>query len=109
MLVLTRRVGAKILIGSDIALELKAIRAGGNAEFEIVTPTQTYSVTRKIDGAFQIGEDITIELCNLSPCQARLGITAPRSVSVDREEVRARKSQENPGGRTKLSLSKRKS
>lgn len=106
MLVLTRRVGTKILIGNGISVELKAINSG-NADFEVVTPTQTCEKTLKIDSSFTIGSDVKIELCNLSVCQARLGITAPRSVSVDREEVRKRKNESNPNGRKKLSLKKR--
>lgn len=59
MLVLTRKVGERILIGDDITIELVEIRKAGKA------------------------------------ATVRLGITAPKEIRVDREEVRAKRTEPN--------------
>lgn len=51
-------------------------------------------LTRKTNERILIGDDITVEVMELAPGKVRLGIVAPRSLDVDREEVRERKSSE---------------
>ncbi len=108
MLVLTRKVGTKLLIGSVITVEVIDL-SPAEVGLKVVTPTSTVVCGYKMGEKVTIAAGITVEICGISPYQARLGIEAPRNISVDREEVRKRKTASNPGGRTKLSLSKRKS
>ena len=41
-----------------------------------------------------IGDEITVEIVAIDGATVRVGITAPRDVTVDREEVTARKRAE---------------
>jgi len=51
-------------------------------------------LTRRPHEAVMIGDDVKIQVLGFKGGQVRLGIDAPSSVEVDREEVRARKKQE---------------
>ena len=48
-------------------------------------------LTRKKGEVLCIGDDIRVTVLEISRNQVRLGIEAPRSVPVDREEIRIRK------------------
>lgn len=52
-------------------------------------------LSRKRDEVICIGPDIRIQVVDIRGDKVRLGITAPRSVVVDREEVFERRSQEH--------------
>jgi carbon storage regulator len=52
-------------------------------------------LTRRIHEALMIGDDITVTLLGVQGNQVRVGITAPNSVSVHREEVYQRIQKEN--------------
>ncbi|VVO22811.1 carbon storage regulator [Pseudomonas fluorescens] len=58
-------------------------------------------LSRNIGEAILIGNDISVTISNVSGSQVRLAIEAPKEVSVDRAEIRARKlanpRQERPG------------
>ena len=47
-------------------------------------------LTRKIGETMRIGDDVSIVVLGYKGGQVRLGVEAPRSVSVHREEVYAR-------------------
>ncbi len=51
-------------------------------------------VTRRIDESIQIGDDITVTILEINGNQARIGISAPSDVAVNREEVYVRKAME---------------
>jgi len=51
-------------------------------------------LTRRLNEVLCVGPDITIEILCIHGGQVRLGIKAPKDVSVDRREVRARKEAE---------------
>jgi len=52
-------------------------------------------LTRKIGEKIMIGEDIEVVLIGiLSKGRVRIGVTAPHSIEVDREEVRKSKDKE---------------
>jgi carbon storage regulator len=44
-------------------------------------------LSRKISESIVIGDDVVITVVKISPYQVRLGITAPKSLSVHRHEV----------------------
>lgn len=44
-------------------------------------------LTRKVDEAIHIGDDITITIVEIDRNTVRVGISAPRSVAVHRAEV----------------------
>lgn len=48
-------------------------------------------LTRRVDESLLIGDDIKIVVIGIRGNQVRFGIEAPPDVSIDREEIRARK------------------
>jgi carbon storage regulator len=47
-------------------------------------------LTRRVGEALRIGNDVTLTVLGVSGNQVRIGIQAPRSVSVHREEIYAK-------------------
>jgi carbon storage regulator len=47
-------------------------------------------LSRKIGEAIKIGDDVTLIVIGIKGVQIRLGIDAPRNVSVHREEIHKR-------------------
>lgn len=56
-------------------------------------------LTRKVGESIVIGDDVTVTVVEASRDQVRLGVDAPRHVSVHREEVYAQISRENEAAR----------
>ena len=52
-------------------------------------------LTRRINQSIMIGEDVEIVVVEVHGDQVRLGITAPRSVTVHRAEIYQQIQQEN--------------
>ena len=52
-------------------------------------------LTRKVDEKINIGEDIIVSVLEISRGSVRLGIDAPKSVRVFRQEVYERIQEEN--------------
>ena len=48
-------------------------------------------LTRRLTEALCLGPDITVTVLSIKSNKVRIGVNAPRSVSVDRQEVRERK------------------
>ena len=48
-------------------------------------------LSRRLGEVLKIGDDIELTILGVNGNQVRLGVTAPRHVAVDREEIRARK------------------
>ena len=44
-------------------------------------------LTRRVGEALKLGEDITVTVLGVRGNQVRIGIDAPRSVSIQREEI----------------------
>lgn len=56
-------------------------------------------LTRKSGEEILIGNEITVQVIQIKGKQVRLGITAPKSYSIDRKEVYERKGLEKQNGR----------
>jgi carbon storage regulator len=52
-------------------------------------------LTRKLGESIRIGDDIIVKVVELDSRHVKLGIEAPRSVSVNREEIYERIQKEN--------------
>jgi carbon storage regulator len=52
-------------------------------------------LTRKLGERITIGDDITISLLEIKGSQVKLGIEAPKSISIHRQEVYERIREEN--------------
>lgn len=58
-------------------------------------------LTRRIGEALIIGDDVNITVLGVKGNQVRLGINAPKDVSVHREEIYLRIQQEKESGDSK--------
>lgn len=63
-------------------------------------------LTRRVGETFVIGDDITITICSIRNSQARIGIEAPRDVSIHRKEVYDRIAEENQATNDDTTISK---
>lgn len=52
-------------------------------------------LTRKLGETLVIGDDVKLQILGINGNQVRIGIDAPREVSVHREEIYQRIQQEN--------------
>lgn len=52
-------------------------------------------LTRRVTESIRVGQDITIVVLGVKGTQVRIGIDAPKELSVDREEVRERKNTDS--------------
>lgn len=52
-------------------------------------------LTRRVGETVMIGEDVTVTVLRVKGNQVRLGVDAPKSVSVQREEIFHRIKREN--------------
>ena len=57
-------------------------------------------LTRQRDEKICIGNDVEVSVVDIRGDKVRLGITAPKDVSVDRSEVRDRIKKENQAAET---------
>lgn len=51
-------------------------------------------LTRRVGEAIVVGEDVKLTVLGMSGSQARIGVEAPREVSVHREEIYQRIQEE---------------
>ena len=61
-------------------------------------------LTRKCSQRIVIGEDVTITVVKIDGNKVRIGIEAPRDVSIQREELRAGRASDNPVSATEFAL-----
>ena len=52
-------------------------------------------LTRRVGESLRIGDDVSVTVLGIKGSQARIGVNAPKSVSVHREEVYDRINDEN--------------
>lgn len=55
-------------------------------------------LTRRVGETLMIGSDVTVTVLGVKGNQVRIGINAPKSVAVHREEIYERIKQEQQGG-----------
>ena len=58
-------------------------------------------LTRRVGETLMVGDDVTVTVLGVKGNQVRIGVNAPKDVSVHREEIymriQAEKSDSNPG------------
>lgn len=59
-------------------------------------------LTRRVGETFLIGDDIVVTVCSIRNSQARIGIEAPKHVTIHRKEVYDRIHKENEATSDKL-------
>lgn len=60
-------------------------------------------LTRRIGETLMIGDDVTVTVLGVQGQQVRIGVNAPKEVSVHREEIYAKIQGEKTGNTTPLS------
>lgn len=58
-------------------------------------------LTRRVGEALVIGDDVTVTVLGVKGNQVRIGVNAPKQVSVHREEIYQRIEQETQEARSK--------
>ena len=61
-------------------------------------------LTRRVGESLRIGDDVSVTVLGIKGSQVRLGVNAPKSVSVHREEVYDRINDENSKLSTKAQM-----
>jgi carbon storage regulator len=64
--------------------------------------TDMLILTRRVGETFVIGDDIVVTVCSIRNSQARIGIEAPKHVTIHRKEVYDRINRENESSAGKL-------
>ena len=59
-------------------------------------------LTRRVGETLMVGNDVTVTVLGVKGNQVRVGINAPKSVAVHREEIFARIQRENAAASTPL-------
>ena len=100
MLILTRRIGEKIMIGDDTAITVLGIKRNSvlvsvGEPDQNPLPVDCYAL--KIGESIMIDDDVSIKILSRSRNQVSIGITAPDDVPVHRLEVYNRVKHEEDG------------
>lgn len=97
MLILTRTINEAIIIGGDIRVSVASVRSE-EASFTVESSdtNQPHSRDRLIGQTLPIAAAINLVVLGIRGRQVRLGVEAPKDVTVDREEVHMRKVSERP-------------
>jgi carbon storage regulator len=86
MLVLSRRENESVIIDNDI--ELKLLKTQYNlAIFEVKYSDQLKEFESSTDGCFNISKNIKVSIVEIQKGKARIGIDAPKEISIHREEI----------------------
>jgi carbon storage regulator len=55
-------------------------------------------LTRRVGETLMVGDEVSITVLGVKGNQVRLGVNAPKTIAVHREEIYARIQQEKEGG-----------
>lgn len=98
MLILTRRSGESIIIGGKAKVTVRTMRTYG-CVMDVSGIDQPFRKSVAIGTAFEIPElESEIQVLDQHGSQVRIGINAPKDISVHREEVQQRIELEKTGG-----------
>jgi sRNA-binding carbon storage regulator CsrA len=87
MLVLKRPIGSAIVIDGGRLRIVTEATFPGRARFCLIKPGSIISQTLRVGQIWQLAEDISFTLVRIQGRAPRIGVTAPKDVLVDREEV----------------------
>lgn len=89
MLVLMRKKGESIVIGDDLKVCIKRLDDDGIslAIDSLKVVEEQVVVNRDVSQALVLFDEVTIHVLAINGRQVKLGINAPRSISVHREEI----------------------
>lgn len=86
MLVLSRKKNESIIVNDNISIKL--LRTKFNlATFEIKQPDKLKNIEGSVDQYFYITKDIKLSIVEITKDRVKLGIDAPKQVSIFREEI----------------------
>ena len=94
MLALSRRIDEAILIGDDLILEVLDI-GPHTVMLELQRPdpdfdrTQWLVVDRRVGESFRVTDDVQVFVKDVEGFSVRLGIDAPRTITIVRAELNA--------------------
>lgn len=86
MLILDRKVGQRIMIGDAIVLTLISTTTERRARVDI----EGVSHNMREGYTYEVNDDVSVTCIRICRNMAKLGIDAPKSMRVDREEIRQR-------------------
>jgi carbon storage regulator len=77
------------------ALKCRSTDESHEAAWHLSENQPVLILTRRVGETVMIGEDVTVTVLRVKGNQVRLGVNAPKSVSVQREEIFHRIKREN--------------
>ncbi len=93
---------ARVLQVIEAIAHITALSVGARVAPFIHHAKQTMLIlTRRAGEALRIGDDIEVTVMAVNGTQVRIGIKAPRDVTVDREEIAERKRRDREGNTIK--------
>lgn len=94
MLILTRTASEAIMVGGDLRVSVSKVR-GDLATFTVEPDASLpYHSDLTIGETLKVAANTSLTVLGIRGRQVRIGVDAPKSVTVDREEVHLRKESE---------------
>jgi carbon storage regulator CsrA len=93
LLLLTRREKESVVIDGDIWITVEAIH-DGSVTIEIDAPWEITTLRLADSEVGEIMEGVTVMLTGIQGITARLGFTAPKGMTIHREEIQIKVDQE---------------
>ncbi|CCK75034.1 putative carbon storage family regulator [Oleispira antarctica RB-8] len=108
MLILTRRVGEALVIGDDLRIVVDSIGLG-DVRFTVIDISKIgnggeWAAYSDFGECYILNKELKINFLSVKGSQVKIGIDAPKSISVHREEIYKKIQAEKP---ERITLSKR--